>query len=354
MATFRQYLGTLLYDWPRFLAATAGPGRWIRMRNRNDKLSFCPDQSGVRCDWIHTRPLHLCTVFPLTARWLLRRALQSRPVQMKDRPESVSGSLVCRNGAPVGDDSPVVSFLIGHRGPGRLPLLLATLRSIAGQEELPFECIVVEQDENPVVRDDLPGWVRHLHSPGSERNLLYNRSRAYNEGARIARGDLLVLHDNDMPSPSDYGAEALRVHRLGYDVCQLKRCIFYLDAFSTEQFCRRAEIPRDVGCQNVLENATGGGSLVISARAYQEIGGMDEQFVGWGGEDEEFWDRCLTRKVWEFGCLPFIHLWHEAQPGKRAANGQGAHTAELTKLRRAIPPAQRIAELIARREGASQ
>ena len=75
---------------------------------------------------------------------------------------------------------------------------------------------------------------------------------------------------------------------------------------------------------------------------------MDEEFIGWGGEDQEFWSRCLTRKVWEYGSLPIIHLWHEPQPGKRATNGQGAHTAELTARRMVIPAEDRIAELTAR------
>ena len=80
----------------------------------------------------------------------------------------------------------------------------------------------------------------------------------------------------------------------------------------------------------VLENALGGGSIALSRRVYEEIGGFDEEFVGWGGEDNEFWDRCLTRRIYPFAYLPLIHLWHELQPGKRAMNGNGLLTAGLT------------------------
>jgi hypothetical protein len=325
-------------------------GKWVRMRNRNDTLSFSPDRTGARCDWGNTRPLHLCTVFPVTGRWLLRRALQSCPVQMQDYPDTVSERRVCRNGVQPTDDLPEVSFLIGHRGTDRLPHLLATLRSLAAQENSSFECIVVEQDETPVVRDQLPAWVNYVHTPPPKAGMLYNRSLAFNEAARRARGEVLILHDNDMLVPVCYAEKSVRSHQDGYEVAQLKRFIFYLDRVSSQHMTGLGNGRNE----RVIENLCGGGSIAISRSVYWDLGGMDEDFIGWGGEDEEFWDRCLTRKVWEFGCLPVIHLWHEAQSGKRAANGQGAHTAELTALRRAIPPEQRIAELTARREGASQ
>lgn len=337
MRSVRQILGTFVYDWPRLVSALARPGCWMLMRNRNDELSFSPDRSGVRCDWVHTRPLHLCDVFPITGRWLLRRAVQTHPIKMKDEPDDIS-------------DSPDISFLIGHRGAERLPHLLATLRSIAAQKNVSFECIVVEQDEHPVVQKDLPSWINYVHAPPSKSGMLYNRSQAFNAGARIARGRVLILHDNDILVPADYGAQSVRLVQEGYEVVQLKRFVFYLDRASSQHMRR----PEKAQCEQVVENLCGGGSLAVSARAYDEIGGMDEEFVGWGGEDEEFWDRCLTQNVWEYGSLPFIHLWHEPQPGKRAVHGQGAQTAELTARRRAMPVEQRIAELVARRGGTSQ
>ena len=43
---------------------------------------------------------------------------------------------------------------------------------------------------------------------------------------------------------------------------------------------------------------------------------MDEGFTGWGGEDNEFWDRCLTLPTWIWGYEPIVHLWHKSQPLK--------------------------------------
>ncbi len=65
-----------------------------------------------------------------------------------------------------------------------------------------------------------------------------------------------------------------------------------------------------------MQNAEAGGSLAMTRTAFLAIGGYDESFVGWGGEDNEFWERAHTRRVWPYGYLPMVHLWHSAQPRK--------------------------------------
>jgi len=324
------------------------------MRNRQDVLILSPDRDGIQCDWEHTRPLHLCAVFPVAGRWLLRRALKVRPILLKERPDTVHSGRECSNQTESNpEERPAVSFIIGHRGMERLPHLLATLRSIAGQTGVGFECIVVEQDNEPLVRDRLPAWVRYVHTPLPENNLPYNRSWAFNEAAQVARGDVLILHDNDLMVSHDYAAESVRAYQAGYEVAQLKRFIFYLNEVDSTQLMSMEKISSGICSDYVIENACGGGSIAISRKVYWDIGGMDEAFVGWGGEDQEFWDRCLTRKVWHYAMLPIIHLWHAPQLGKRAINGNGALTAELTAQRRAIPALERIEELKTRNLGAS-
>jgi GT2 family glycosyltransferase len=83
--------------------------------------------------------------------------------------------------------------------------------------------------------------------------------------------------------------------------------------------------------------------VVITRQAYQQIGGFDENFIGWGGEDNEFWERALTRNAWPWGFLPLLHLWHEAQPGKDRENPHGA--SRYRDLSR-IPPGERIRTLV--------
>jgi hypothetical protein len=223
-----------------------------------------------------------------------------------------------------------VSFLIGHRGRARLPQLLATLRSIAAQD-IAIECIVVEQSEAPEIRDDLPPWVRYVHTPSG--GLPYCRAWAFNVAARMASADVLVLHDGDLLVPLRYAAEALARVREGHRFADLKRFLFYLG-------------PRGK-LETVVQNAQGG-SIVAERAAYWDIGGFDESFVGWGGEDNDFWDRArTTRRVYDFGYLPLIHLHHEAQPGKIV----GTPAIERYRRIESIPPAERIARLRQREQG---
>ena len=326
--SFRQQAGALLLDAPRLLWVLHGTGRWIRCGNRRDRLRFDPDGRGVACDWEFTRTLHVCDVFPAFGRKLLDAALREWPIRQAPAPAFST------------PEEPEVSFIIGHRGMDRLASLRRVIETIAAQEGVRCECLVVEQEVSPQIREHLPDWVRHAHTPPPDADMPYCRSWAFNAGAALARGRLLIFHDNDLLVPAAYAARAWKLFEAGYEAIHLKRFIFYRPSTDAG------------GVERVLENLVAGGSVAVARGAFEAIGGFDEQFIGWGGEDNEFWDRCLTRKVWDYACLPMIHLWHAAQEGKRAVNGMGRHTAGLTLRRRAMDPMVRIAELKVRPRGA--
>jgi hypothetical protein len=340
----KKYLGAMVYDWPRLLTALFVPCGWIRMRNRNDRLTDGPAGLGVKCEWEYSKSLHLCDLFPSAANLLLRKALRQWPVLLQNGKGGTERS--AHGNQPSPGRSPNISFIIGHRGPDRIPHLLMTLRAIQQQKNIDFECIVIEQDAAPLIQDSLPDWVRYKHAPRSADELRYNRSAAFNEGVCLARGEVLILHDNDLLVPAGYAAEAWRLYQAGYEVMQMKRFIFYLDGKSSAEIFTGGFCPARMACEKVFENMEGGGSLVIAKNAYQAVGGMDEEFVGWGGEDNEFWNRCLTRKVWEYGYLPFIHLWHVSLADRRQENPM----MSLLKQKLSIRPEQRIQQLLSRQE----
>jgi hypothetical protein len=308
--TCKQYLGALVYDMPRYISslygkqAATGNREWVFIRNRKEKLFSAPDGMGVYCDWEWTSELYLPKVLPFLGKWLYHRAFGDFPVVFANHPAR-EGTGRCQ-----------VSFIIGHRGMKRLPLLLATLKSIAGQTDCCCECVVVEQDNDQLVRPHLPEWVRYIHTPLPDRNMDYCRSWAFNIGAKEARGDLLVLHDNDLLVPALYARDQYKLFCQGVEVVNLKRFIFYLDRKSSQQVCRQTGEVCTPVISTILQNAEGGGSIGISRQAFWDIGGFDEGFVGWGGEDNEFWERAQTRTVHPFGYFPLIHLWHAAQKGR--------------------------------------
>ena len=310
--SLRHRAGALVYDWPRFLRHVRGD--WTLMRNRNERI--VSDGRGVSCEWEFSSELHIANVYPFTGQWLMRRALRDWPLALRDEPASVS-------------DSPVVSFAIGHRGLSRLPNLLGTLRSIAGQTGVATECIVIEQSAEREVESKLPPWVRYIHTPVS-RDFDYCRSATFNAAARVARGSILIAHDNDMLVPERFAAEIAARMEEGARFVDPKRFIFYLDE-------------RGERVTQVVQNLKGG-SIAVSKEAYFAIGGFDEEFVGWGGEDLEFWERARAHGgVYEYGWLPLVHLWHAPQAGKldqAAAPAQRRYYAL-----RDVPAVERIARL---------
>lgn len=333
----RQYIGVTLYDLPFKLTQALGSSEpesgvfpWINLCNRGEKLVRSEAHTGVMCDWNGGSDLYLPKVLPACGRWLYRRAFQDFPVEFKEQYSSEN------------DKVPHVSFLIGHRGLERLPLLLATLQTIAAQVGCRIECIVIEQDVDSQIKNALPEWVRYVQAPLEDGETAYSRSRAFNVGARIARSPLLVLHDGDLLVPQDYAKEVYKLFLEGFEFINLKRFIFYLDQRSSGLLCTSGSIDHTVGFDAVVQNLVGGASLAISKSSYFDIGGFDERFIGWGYEDIEFTDRAETLKRYAFDYLPFIHLWHKAQKGKWTAAAPGL---EIYKKVSKIPVDIRIKEL---------
>lgn len=302
----REWLGIWIKDRWRFERALRSSGRrYLALANRRERLDPAPDGTGFACRWEFTSRLHAPTIQPRLGQRLLRRCLNDAPIRLSRQ-------------HPLLHDQPQVSVLIGHRGFDRLPLLLATLQSLAAQTHVAFECVVIEQDENPRIAPLLPGWVRHVHSPPARPGAPYNRSKAYNEGAKHAIAPVLLLHDNDMLVPCGYLQRILQKLAFGYQTVNSKRFVFYLNESHTSAVLHTAAALDASPAESIVQNLEAGGSVAITRRAFWETGGMDEAFEGWGGEDTEFWDRCQTLRCWIWGYEPLVHLWHRHQSLKHA------------------------------------
>ncbi|HUP01931.1 MAG TPA: glycosyltransferase family 2 protein [Gemmatimonadota bacterium] len=338
--SLRRTLGAAVHDWPRYAwhlrgrRTGRGARHWTRIGNRRDTIRVGPDGLGAECEGRWTSRLHGCDVFPSLGRRLMERALAEWPVGSAPEPSRYAGG-----------SEPDVSFVIGHRGAERLPHLLLVLRSVAAQVDATVECVLVEQSAEPEVADRLPAWVRTLHTP-VPRGTPYSRSWAFNVGARAARGRVLAFHDNDMLLPRRYAAELLARRAEGYEVVNLKRFVFYLGEAETRDVLQGARI--EGAPDHVVQNLEGGGSVAVDRGAFFAIGGFDEAFVGWGGEDNEFWERSQVRTVWGWGYVPLVHLHHRDQPEK---GRRDRRTAELLDLRSRVPPADRVRELTGRAFG---
>ncbi|MEL6106171.1 MAG: galactosyltransferase-related protein [Planctomycetota bacterium] len=238
-------------------------------------------------------------------------------------------------------DRPQVSFVIPHRGSDRQSLLELTIRSIASLEG-DVECIVVEQDRNQCLRD-LPGNTLHTHLPHPSGDQRWHKCYAFNEGAKLARGRIVVCHDGDLLMPQRY-LDVIVEHlmRREQDVVYPQRFLYYLSEGTTQRLI--AEQSTEPLLQEtpvmVKQNWTGG-TLAITKDAFERVGGFDESFTGWTGEDREFYDRCHALNGWFFGYVPFLHLWHPPQSGRVDSEAR-RKANEFTQQKLAIDRAERI------------
>jgi hypothetical protein len=334
----KEFAGILVKDLCRYTLAIYGPRRnhrgnppWIWVSNRHEQLASNPSGPGVRCDWQWGSELHACKVLPALGQGLMQRALCDWPIRFAPSPQSISG--------------PKISFLFAQGGYDRLPQLQQTLRSVFAQTGVRIECIVADMSPEPI-EAELPLGVKYIRVEAGHLPAGWYKAWAFNSAARQAAGDVLVFQDGDVCVPTGYGAELARtVLDEGYDVASIQRFLFYLDEASTQMTYWEGAIPAGIRPARVLQNWKGG-TIALAREAFFATGGFDEGFVDWGGEDDEFFDRCGARRQCRYGFLPFIHLYHPPQPDRRAPDN--LNVAQALPMRLAIGREERIAELRAR------
>ncbi|MFD2236899.1 glycosyltransferase family 2 protein [Aureimonas populi] len=179
---------------------------------------------------------------------------------------------------------------------GRGAHLRNLMKSLAAQGERPAELVIAWMQE--AAEPDLPDPgcpVRHVFVPGEPMPLAAARNRA----AEAAGGDLLVFLDVDcIASPSLVGS--YREAALGREGLFLGE-VLYLPAgavgphldFTALDAAGRAHpskppIPQAGVRRERQAGELWGLSFALTARAWGALGGMDEAFTGYGGEETDF------------------------------------------------------------------
>jgi hypothetical protein len=236
--------------------------------------------------------------------------------------------------APTACAVPVVSILIPIGGSGRPMQFGLALAAARAQDGVACEVIVVEQSPTPVLAGTMPADVRYVHQVIDDPSR-FNKSAALNRGAAEARGEALIVLDADYLLPARFAAECHRA--LGaVESMRPARLLFHLDEASTEAFAAHRDTSRVSGIEKVVANNPT--PVAVRRSTYFEVGGHDEGYVGWGGEDTEFLDRLRTRPISEAGWMPVIHAWHAPAPKKADGDRNRAFHAS----RMAIPASERI------------
>lgn len=159
-------------------------------------------------------------------------------------------------------------------------------------------------------------WGFELIEISAEPGATYNKAALAHAGAKAASGDVLVFTDADVFMDRRGLARAIGAvcsGSFGWATPNNRVCR-YTDAESEAVGNGGAAIPSNAPYVGQMA----GGLFIVSRKCWDETGGMDTRFEGWGGEDSAYsiilaqrgdgWQPRGTEILW--------HLWHPEQISK--------------------------------------
>lgn len=176
---------------------------------------------------------------------------------------------------------------------------------------------------------------------GSHTDGPFNRSAAINAAAA---GDwqVAVIADSDTWVPHHQLTAAITTAaRTGLLVAAFT-AVVEIDRNCTVSLLRGGTSLGSFGIEKVRTGRldTQSSMLAVPRALWDRVGGFDEHFAGWGGEDNAFW-KAATLLGGEPRRIPgnAYHLWHPSAADKRSATYQ-ANLARWKRYAAATTPAQ--------------
>lgn len=190
------------------------------------------------------------------------------------------------------------SYIITYRASteeriNNLKTVLSSLKKINSH----FEIILVEQDcfSKAVFENN----IKHIFI---KNNFEFNRSWGFNVGAKNSDTNILVFADSDIMMRSDNFLNAI------------EHCETYWNAINPKGF-RVLEQQKNVVSERKCNFC--GGICIIKKDVFFKINGWDEDFEGWGGEDDVM-EIKITKMLDKTKTINFdvYHLYHQSIAAK--------------------------------------
>jgi len=142
----------------------------------------------------------------------------------------------------------------------------------------------------------------------------FNRSAARNSGVDKTTSQIAVIIDADNFLPHQRIYEAVELAKQKNSLVKPFKMFGYLTEDSTDKFYEYHGV-MDIAHEFINEPQRGftGGAYVMKKSLWQQIGGMDEGFIGWGAEDDAFHihaEKKLGKIYYTTGTN--LHLYHPA------------------------------------------
>jgi hypothetical protein len=153
--------------------------------------------------------------------------------------------------------------------------------------------VLVPRRDDGGRRDELWAWTRKrletLHPEfeiieGHHDDGPFNRSAAINQAVEQATGDVFVIADSDSFVGQAQLNQAVEVAAVGNQITFAFDQWCYLSRAMSDQIMRGFVGDWTPGVEFTMTNTCS--SMVVTPRSlWEQMGGADEGFVGWGGED---------------------------------------------------------------------
>jgi len=152
------------------------------------------------------------------------------------------------------------------------------------------------------------------------RSETLNKSKLFNTGIKnVDSKSLIALIDADMFATDETVRKAIAMARTSKGITYPYTDIIRMTRISTKSFLQTKSLD---SCEGTMMSHTPGGYMFMPANSIIEVGGFDERYVEWGGEDD------AIRAAIHYGIgkedqrVPdtIYHLWHKENPIKRRQN----------------------------------
>jgi len=209
---------------------------------------------------------------------------------------------------------PSVSYIIPYRGSDRTDCIKTVIQNIKAQRYPEVDIVCAEQDDVEKVVLPEMSTVTHVLAKSLKPGDPFTKSVAFNLGVKTVKYDKIFLHDADMLIPAHYTAKAVDILATSPGL-HIGHNVLYLSQASTTGICSTQKVVPGFKVDRTVGYFEGG-TLACTRDTYLRIGGFNEEFVGYGCEDCEFFFRLA--KVPNFcnqRTEDLIHLWHGRTPG---------------------------------------
>lgn len=205
----------------------------------------------------------------------------------------------------------MLSYIINHRGKTgfRLENLIFLVNYLNNFKNI--EIIIVEQDSESVLSNlKFPNNCKHIFIKNSG---LFNRSWGFNVGYKYSTNEYLAFGDNDVVITKDAYDKSIILLQQNKVVNPYSSIV---DTTTQEaNLIRQTNSLLSIKREGRRGINFCGGLVFFTKQMFEQIGGWDEDFRGWGGEDNALTfykiPLILGKECMEEIDSVGYHLWHE-------------------------------------------